>query len=272
MIIDWYTVIFQIINFLILVFLLRYFLYGPIVRAMDQREQKIVLREEEAAAREQEAEQEAQAYRRKKEELQQQEEEIREKAYSAAEEEKRELLDEARREVDETRHRWEDAFNREKETFIFELRRRIGQQACSIARRCLQDLADSHLEALIWDLFLKKIDKLSEDGRSALQEGLAKDDHKLVLRSAFEAPDEKLEQLKLNLQEILPDFKEDFTLAAKTDPSLVCGLELDAGGYRIAWSVDSYLEDVEEQILKELEQTAHMEHAEEVSDGGKTGN
>ncbi len=271
MIIEWYTVIFQIINFMILVFLLRYFLYGPIIRAMDEREQKIVQREEEAVEQKKEAEKETHAYRQKSEQLQQQETEIMEKAHAAAAAEKLELLQKARQAVDETRHRWEDAFIREQETFISELRRRIGQQACSIARRCLQDLADTRLEELTWDLFLKKIGKLPEEKRSALRKALSADGHKLALRSAFDPPAEKLNQLKSSLREVLSDLKADFTLSAKIDPSLVCGLELDAGGYRVAWSVGSYLEGVEKQIFKELEQDGLREHTEEVSGGGKAG-
>ena len=270
MIIDWYTIMFQIINFLVLVFLLRYFLYGPIVRAMDEREQKIVEREDEAARQKQEAEEASRDYRQQKEELEQQEEEIMEKAREKAEKEKRDLLKETRKEVDETRRRWEDAFEREKETFIIELRRRIGQQACSIARRCLEDLADAQLEELTWDLFLEKIKELPEEKRSDLQEALASDDHRVVLQSAFDPPDKKLKELKKRLQEILPDLKEGLKVTAKTDKSLVCGLELDAGGYRVAWSIDSYMEDVEEQILKDLEQKASEELTEEVPGGDET--
>ena len=41
MLIDWFTVIAQIINFLILVFLLKRFLFDKITGAMDEREKKI---------------------------------------------------------------------------------------------------------------------------------------------------------------------------------------------------------------------------------------
>ncbi len=271
MIIDWYTIIFQIINFLVLVFLLRHFLYGPIIRAMDDRERKIVEREEEAARQKKEAEKESRDYRQQKEELEQQEDEILEKAREKAEQEKRGLLNTARKEVDETRRRWEDAFEREKETFIGELRKRIGQQACSIARRCLEDLADTRLEELTWDLFLKKIKELPKEERSVLQEALASDDRKVILQSAFEAPEKKLKELKKGLQEIVPELEADLKISAKTDNSLVCGLELDVGGYRVAWSIDSYLEDVEEQILKDLDQKAPEELTEEVPGGDETG-
>lgn len=265
MIIDWYTVIFQIINFLILVFLLRYFLYGPIIRAMDQREQKIVEREEEAARQKKEAGEEAESYRRKSGELEQREEEIIEEARAAAEKEKRELLNEARREVDRNRRRWEEAFEREKESFITELRRRIASQACSIARRCLEDLADARLETLAWDLFLEKIRALPAEERSTLLEALEKGNHRVTLSSAFDLPAGKSEKLQEILEGLLPDPDGAVELKTKKDPALICGLELEAGGYRLAWNVDGYLEGIEEQILKDLDQSAPQEEAGEVS-------
>ncbi len=267
MLIDWYTIIFQILNFLILVFLLRRYLYGPIIRAMDDREKKIVEREEAAAEKKAEAEKAEEDYRRQKEELEEQEEEIREKAREKAAEEKNELVNKAREEVGETKRRWEEAFEREKETFINELRRRIGQQACQVARHCLEDLADSRLEELIWDLFLEKIADLPEEESSALQEALASDDYKVVLHSAFDAPDEKLDRLSESLQKAVPASEGKISVSAEVDQNLVCGLELDAGGYRVAWNIDSYLEDVEEQILDELDQSAPVESSEEVPGG-----
>ena len=41
MLIDWFTVIAQVINFLILVWLLKRFLYRPILNAIDAREKRI---------------------------------------------------------------------------------------------------------------------------------------------------------------------------------------------------------------------------------------
>ncbi|MFQ3186924.1 MAG: F-type H+-transporting ATPase subunit b, partial [Marinomonas primoryensis] len=41
MLIDWFTVIAQLINFLVLVWLLKRFLYRPILNAIDAREKRI---------------------------------------------------------------------------------------------------------------------------------------------------------------------------------------------------------------------------------------
>jgi len=272
MIIDWYTIIFQIINFMILVFLLRYFLYGPIIRAMDEREELILQREKDAENEKKEAAKEISAFREKSEKLDQQEEEILEKARSAAGKEKRELLDRARQEVDETKRRWDEAFTREKETFITELRRRIGQQACAVARRCLEDLADTKLEELTWALFLKKLNNLPQEEREALQEAISGsgDDNRLNLRSAFDPTPQKLKELEAGIRKILPSPEDEMTFSAKKDPGLICGLELEAGGYRVAWNIESYLDDVEEEILKELDQQTPAGQTEEVPGDAKT--
>lgn len=254
MIIDWYTIIFQIINFLVLVFLLRYFLYGPIIRMMDEREKRIVEREEKAADLKMKAEEEAQVYSRKKAELEEEKEAMFEEARTAAEEEKHKLLQKARGEVDETRKRWEEAFTREKESFIGEVRNRIARQSCAVARRCLEDLADARLEELIWDLFQEKLAQLPEKELAELEKSLSSDDNKLVLRSAFDPPENRLKSLKETLQDILSEPVDSTGFSTKTDPKLVCGLELDAGDYRIAWSVDNYLDDIEKHILEELEE------------------
>lgn len=268
MIIDWYTVIFQIINFLVLVFLLRLFLYKPIIRAMDEREQTIVQREEEAATRTEEAEAQTEAYRKKKEELKQKEEQLMEEARAAAEKEKHKLLEKARHDVDETRSRWQEAFEREKQTFIDELRHRIGQQACLIARRCLQDLADSDLEKLIFKIFLNKLDRLPKEERSALKEAVESSNGKLVLRSAFDSTDEQIENLKSGLQEIINGRQLDFKLEPINDHSLICGMEIDVEGYRLAWSIDSYIEGIEDHLLQELGQSEPLEQTGEVTEDG----
>ena len=270
MIINWYTVIFQIINFIVLVFLLRRFLYGPIIQAMDDREQKIMQREEDAAAKKREAEEESRTYVEKKEELEEKEEEIKEEVRKAADKEKQKMLEEARREVGETRQRWEEAFEREKESFITELRRRIGLQACSVARSCLEDLADSRLEELTWEVFMDKISKLPAEERSSLQEALASDNNRVLLKTTFDSPAEKIKELKKALREIISGANNEPDLSVKTDQTLVCGLELDTGGYRVAWNIDSYLEGVQEHILKELEEEAPTAHKGEVAEGGQT--
>jgi F-type H+-transporting ATPase subunit b len=263
MIIDWYTVIFQIVNFLILVFLLRYFLYGPIIRAMDERERKIMEREQQAESSTKAAEAEAESYRSRSEELRKNEEQTMEEARAAADQEKSKLLNTARKEVEQARKRWEDAFEREKESFTVELRQRIGHQACSAARRCLADLADSELEELIRNRFMQRLKELPKDEQQKLASALKSDQYKATVSAAFDFPAAALKDLTAMLKKLTEVDEAKLELTYKNEPDLVCGLELAAGGHRIAWSIDHYLADVEEQILKGLEQKGNTAEKEE---------
>ena len=72
MLIDWFTVIAQIINFLILMWLLKRFLYKPILQAVDARDKKIKAQLQEAEQKMQQATTERKTYEQKNAEFDQQ--------------------------------------------------------------------------------------------------------------------------------------------------------------------------------------------------------
>jgi F-type H+-transporting ATPase subunit b len=95
-VIDWFTVSAQIINFLILVFLLKKFLYGPIIRAMDKREEKIAGRLNDAGQKQEEAQKEIKRYRKKNEDFESQRADMLAEAKTAAEQQEKQLIAMAR--------------------------------------------------------------------------------------------------------------------------------------------------------------------------------
>jgi F-type H+-transporting ATPase subunit b len=250
--IDWYTVGFALFNFLVLIFLLRWLLYGPIIRAMDEREAEISRRQAEAAEKAVAAEEEARNYRQKTAELREREGELLDGARAAAEAERRTLAEAARREMDEVQKRWQEAFFRQKESFVIELRRQMARQASRIARRCLRDLADADLERLIWRVFMEKLAHLAPEELERLRPAAAPGEN-IIVRGAFEPSAEMLEQLAERLASLLPGAAP---LRYEAAPELICGVELEAGGSRIAWTIESYLDGLEEQILLTVERQA----------------
>ncbi len=65
--IDWFTVVAQAFNFLILVWLLKRFLYKPILHAIDEREKGIAAQLAEADAKKAEAQEERNDFQHKNE-------------------------------------------------------------------------------------------------------------------------------------------------------------------------------------------------------------
>lgn len=258
MLLDWFTVVAQIINFLVLVGLLKYFLYGPIIRAMDQREAKIASRLEEAAQKEQEAEQELESYQRKNQELEEQRGKMLAQAQEEAEARRKELMLRARTEVEQTRTRWLKAIQREKAAFLQELRHQAGRQVYDIARRALADLARADLEKQIVQVFLERLRKLDPEQRQALVQSLQPDKGVLVT-SAFEVS----EKTRRNINQIIKGFSKDtITVQYQTAPEVILGIELKTPSHKIAWSLENYLESLEAHLQETLEAKVRAEAAE----------
>ena len=104
--IDWFTFFAQIVNFLIVLFLLKSFLYAPVLRTMKEREAKIAARFEEADARMRHVQEEGDTLRSQRQELESRRQELLSEATNEAAERRRAMLMEARQEVQDMQDRW----------------------------------------------------------------------------------------------------------------------------------------------------------------------
>jgi F-type H+-transporting ATPase subunit b len=251
--IDWFTFFIQIINFLILVVLLRMFLYKPVIRAMEEREAKIAARLKEAEDRQKEAEQEVEDTRQARAELEATRDEYLAKAKEEVEARRKEMLEAVRREADELQTRWQETLEREKTAFLQQLRRRAGEQVFTVARRALADLADADLEQHIIQNFLKRLETLGDSEREALSEALPGSNGRVQALSAFEIPGDMQKKIRKAIHDQI-DGKAEVEFEVSSD--LIGGIELKLHGHEVKWSVMSYLETLEEQLLALVEEEA----------------
>ena len=100
--INWFTVTAQVINFLILVWLLKRFLYKPVLDAINEREKKIASQLNEAAAKTVEARKESDEFRQKNEAFDAEKKEQMNKVVAETEVKRKALLEEARKEAEGT--------------------------------------------------------------------------------------------------------------------------------------------------------------------------
>jgi F-type H+-transporting ATPase subunit b len=247
--IDWFTVLAQIINFLILVFLLRYFLYEPILAAMAEREARIAADLAAAEQKRAEAAQEIVTYQEKNRELEAQREEWLQQARQEVETWQKEKTRQARQEVDEARERWYEALRQEKDGFLQDLRRRVGHQIYTIIRRALADLTGEELEQRLVEQFLRRLEAVDGQVRRQIREALDQPERELVISSAHELPAETRRRLATAVQTLYPSGPAN-GIRFVTDPALIGGLELRIEGYKIAWSLADYLESLEEELLE----------------------
>lgn len=250
---NWLTVAAQIVNFLILVWLLKKLLYDRIIKAMDAREAKIASRLTDAAEQKKQAEAEAESLRHKQAELDASREELLAKAKADAEAHRAELMRQARAEVEALQARWRESVERQQAAFRQDLRERATKQTFAVARRALADLAGAELEARILDVFLERLAALPPDQWAALAPPPADEEEKrvLVVRSVFELPDDRRQRLEELVRSHVADGVE---LRFETAFDPVCGIELRGEGRKVAWSIDHYLNTLEEGLAEAFEQ------------------
>lgn len=239
--IDWITVSAQIVNFLVLVWLLKRFLYQPVMRAMERREQRITDRLNEADERENAAEDKARQFEEKRTALDKDREDILSKAREEADRQRRQLLDEARDRVDEQRRQWQEQLEQEQNEFAETLRHRTKDAVQHIARRALHDLADAELEERIIDAFIGRLKSADDELRKAL--GRAEDP--VRIRTSFDLASAVRSRLTRAVHEhIVGDVKVDY---GRND-DLLCGIELRRGDQALGWNIAAYLDEFTTRI------------------------
>jgi F-type H+-transporting ATPase subunit b len=252
--INWFTVCAQIVNFVVLVALLKHFLYGPIIRSMDAREQKIADRVAEAERKNVAAEQAEKNFREKNREIAEKSAGMLSMAKADADARRSELIQQARQEVSKQKTGWQEAVQKEQEAFIRNLRQIAGSQIYAISRRALVDICSASVEERAADVFLAKILNLTPGDRQKFSQAADATGSVLTVRSAF--PLSRMLRHKLTTvvhTNIVPGAK----ISYETSPELILGFELITQGCKISWNLDDYLKVLEARAREALSQKVY---------------
>jgi F-type H+-transporting ATPase subunit b len=238
--IDWFTVGAQLLNFLILVWLMKRFLYQPVLDAIAAREQKIAAELAGAVTAQAEAQQQQDEFRKKNEAFDEQRAELLRRARDAAKAEAGQLQSEAREAADAARAALAKALLSDARRLRADITRHAQDQVFDISRQVLGDLASVRLEQQACEVFIQRLRAVGGAARATLGEALkaATDAKPAMLRSAFELPAVQQAAIRASLDE---SFGKPIALKFETAPELVSGIELSAQGQKLAWSISDYL-------------------------------
>ena len=252
MTVDWLTVGAQALNFLVLVYLLKRFLYGPIVQAMDRRDGAIAERQREAQQRTEAAEAEARRHREAREALEAQRERLLARAHEEADDLRQALEKAVRRETDEVRARWRAEVERERAAFLRDVRRHAAEQFEALARKALGDLASADLETQMARVLIERLGELDDERRARLA-GAGAAGEAVRVRSAFELPAGVKRGVTSQLRDVL---RREVEVTYERTDDVVCGVEIRAGGESLAWTLEGYLDALERRLADGLGERA----------------
>ncbi len=255
MLIDWLTVGAQTLNFLILVWLMKRFLYKPILHAIDEREKQIAAELASADRKKNEAQKEIDEFKHKNEALDQQRTALLSTATDAAKAEGQRLLDDARKAADALSAKRMKTLRSDAVDLRQDISRRTQQEVFAIARKALTDLATTSLEERLGEVFIRRLRELDDQAKAGLDEALKTASDPALVRSAFDLPLEQRGAIQNALNET---FSAEIDVRFETAPDLISGIELTTNGQKVAWSIADYLASLEkkvDELLKEKDKS-----------------
>lgn len=264
MLINWFTVFAQVLNFLILVALLRWFLYKPILKVMHNRQIQLEERWQEVEQLQAQAQQAIATYQQQQQELEQQQAALLAEVRITAGQERQHLLAQIRQEIADQRAAWQADLHQEQEAFLRTLRQQVIHQTYAIARQALRDLANADLEQQMMQVFCDRLRHLDDPQRQAIAQALSQTHQPILIRSSFEMPPDLR-------QPVIDELRSQFAIAHPiefvTAPNLLCGIEIKLAGQEIVWSLDTYLQTLEQRLSTALNQEGASHHEPQISAG-----
>lgn len=265
MLIDWFTVGAQALNFLLLVWLMKHFLYQPVLKAIDARETLIARQLADANQLKALAQQERTKFENKNTTFDQQQAARLCHMTKAVKSEGERLLKVARQTADEHASQRRLALQKDAQTLAQSLRQGIHQQVFAITRQTLGELAGIELEQAMVRLFTSRLHNLEGVAKARLTKALHTAPKTTTLlsavpsaariRSAFALGQDQQSTIQQALNQ---SFSTSVTLSFETAPRLISGIELLVNGEKLSWSIDTYLQQMEQEInsLLSAHQTA----------------
>jgi F-type H+-transporting ATPase subunit b len=223
---DWSTVALEIVNFLVLVWLLQRFLYKPILNVVATRRAAI----DEAAQRTRELEAQARQLQAQYESRLQNWEQERAQARGALTEELRGERERARvaleKDLEQQRRKAQVLDERRRTEDTARKEREATEQALAFVHRLLAGLSGPELESKLVQLAVDELQRLPQARRSELREAISTASEPVTVSSAYPLLPAQREALTEALRGLLDGTGE---LRFREEPALLAGVRIRVG-------------------------------------------
>ncbi len=245
--IDWFTFAAQVVNFLILIWLLQRFLYGPVVRTMTARQTYIADQIASTEQAQEDAASKQQEYEDRLRKLAQTKETMIASASREVEEWTADQLATAKADVETSRQRWQQELHRDKQSLRQELQLDVTHHAVELGRHILRELSDQALLSRLVERFIDRLHKVDHNSLQSTVDRSSETRVTVVSSHELSETDQSLIAKSLTTLNRPIDFA--------VNPQLICGIELQSPDFRFTWSIQEALAEVESDLIDAIEST-----------------
>lgn len=227
MIFNVWTFLFQLINFLVLVAILRWLLYRPLREAVDRRREANAKAQADAESARREAESTRRAMDDQLADLERRREATIREAREHAETERQSLLADAESAIRRRREEVEEQFARERDEALRSLRGELVHRAVEMAARILDEAADATLQHQLAGRLAEELARIPDVERRRLQAEWD-DGEAAVLETAEELDGDALRDLGVAIESLAG---RPLGVSVRVRPDLLGGVRLRIGGH-----------------------------------------
>ncbi|MDO6693539.1 F0F1 ATP synthase subunit delta [Aliiglaciecola sp. 3_MG-2023] len=255
--IDWFTLVAQTLNFLILLWLLKRFLYHPIIAGLNKREIKIAQILNDANSKNEKAKALQSEYQVKLSQIEDQRREIINKAHQEAKVKGQELLNMVQQQGAEILETRLHGIEQEIQALQHQIVQRSMQEVFATSQKVLHDLADTQLQTLMFNKLIGQLNSLNTEQHNEINRAVNSNTPQIYIHSSFELTSSQKDSLqqwfhrtytkKVDAKDTLRELQ--FTY--KITPELICGIEVVFDGWKVPWSTQSYLDSMQTNLLQQ---------------------
>jgi F-type H+-transporting ATPase subunit b len=248
---NWSTVLLQILNFVIMAFILWRFLFKPVVRILDERSARVTSALDEAQQKRQAAEEMRTEYEGKLAQAEERVVAMQQQGEEDLARARREVLDETRKELAAMRENVEREIREARQQEISQHRRTLGELITTLSARMISEATDHDFQEASMEQFIERLGTLQEGEYHQAVGETAEEALLAQVVSAHELSAERQAQIEAEVERLAGQPVE---IVYRIDPSLVAGATLRFGDVMIDGSLAGQLERLRERYVSELEQ------------------
>jgi F-type H+-transporting ATPase subunit b len=223
---DWVTFALEVVNFLVLVWILQHFLYKPILAVIARRKEAVARELAEADGRRKEAKVLEDKYQARLTDWEKEKEQLRAKALAAVEDERKRRLAALQAELDRETERERAVVKRRADEASQRTEQAARERAGRLASAMLARLASPEVEARLAGVLVEDVESLDDARVKALASACDQADGRVRIESAYPLATEGRQRVVAALQKVVSrEVRADFAEEA----SLVAGLRVTVG-------------------------------------------
>jgi F-type H+-transporting ATPase subunit b len=248
--IDPLTFLAQVVNFLVLVALLRRFLYRPLLQAMEARETAMTERQAEVVRKLLECETKARHLAEAEADLERVRQEKLQAVAAEVEVTRQTLTERARQAVEAEADGWRRGLAQHRAEWMSSGRRKLLDEVIAVCRKVLAELASTDLQTAVVDVFLRQLQSLPEEQRARLR-GPA------TVHTSETLPPAQRAHIETALYALSPGVSSvDFAVDGQG-----LGVQVIWPGFALGWTAETCLDGVATRVGELLDQEVGRAHA-----------